>query len=84
MHVTDIVIQNLNGKPCNTKFLTGANSCRALGPGQGLRAVWGGEGQGSPRQALQRQAPHGRAFNVSLSALSGVAGGGGTRAKGEW
>lgn len=24
VHVTDIVIQNLNGKPCNTKFLTGA------------------------------------------------------------
>jgi hypothetical protein len=23
VHVTDIVIQNLNGKPCNTKFLTG-------------------------------------------------------------
>ena len=26
VHVTDIVIQNLNGKPCNTKFLTGARS----------------------------------------------------------
>lgn len=29
VHITDIVIQNLNGKPCNTKFLTGQCSCRA-------------------------------------------------------
>lgn len=30
VHVTDIVIQNLNGKPCNTKFLTGEPCCGAL------------------------------------------------------
>jgi hypothetical protein len=34
IHVTDIVIQNLNGKPCNTKFLTGASGAR-LGLGRG-------------------------------------------------
>ncbi|KAL4853943.1 Splicing factor U2af large subunit A [Chlorella vulgaris] len=38
LHVTDVVIQNLNGKPCHTKFLTGAAPEVAAKPSSTLAA----------------------------------------------